>query len=320
MMKLFKNILVYGVLILLVLEALVRIFHLHNDMPERYVAEDGMLKWIPGQNGYTVYGNRRQNFAEYHINNSGYNSYREFKPSESKTEVAIIGDSYIEGFHQNYYNSIGRQIENQLGNGVEVYEYGHSSNDLADQLYTIYSNPEKFSKVDYVILYMKYENDLQRSQYEFIKREPFFPFLRHSKLVVYLLNIGILDPVKNIHHKINLLRNGMFNSNKDQKLNSNKAKLDKDSLYLENFKSLVSKYGFDKNKTAILLDAGVTNTVFLDYLKKDSINIIDFSAPFEKAGGLRKTTLIYDHHWNKTGRKIIAEQISDYLATHLKVK
>lgn len=313
MIRLFKNIVVYGILILLVLEGLVRIFHLHNDLPERYVAKDGMLKWIPGQNGYTVYGNRRQNFAEYHINNSGYNSYREFRPTDSKTEVAIIGDSYIEGFHQNYYNSIGKQVESKL-NDVEVYEYGHSSNDLADQLYLIYANQEKFDKVDYVILYMKYENDLQRPEYEFIPREPLFPLLRHSKLVVYLLNIGILDPVKNLHQKVNSLKSGMLagGGNQDE-TSKNKPKIDRDSLYLENFKSLVSKYGFDKSKTAILLDSRATNSDFLAYLKQENINVIDFAVPFKEAGGHRRTTLIYDHHWNHTGRKVIATEISTYL-------
>ncbi|MGB5692170.1 MAG: hypothetical protein WBM43_06155, partial [Flavobacteriaceae bacterium] len=66
----------YAVLMLLVLECLVRIFHLHKDTPERHIDDKGVEKWVPGQQGYSVTGNRRQNFSEYRINNSGYNSYR----------------------------------------------------------------------------------------------------------------------------------------------------------------------------------------------------------------------------------------------------
>jgi hypothetical protein len=47
--------------------------------------------------------------SEFHINNSGYNFYRAFTPSKDKVEIALVGDSFVEGFHQNYYNSIGKK-------------------------------------------------------------------------------------------------------------------------------------------------------------------------------------------------------------------
>lgn len=310
MVKLIKKITFYFILILLVLEVLVRFFHLHNELPQRYVADDGILKWVPNQQGYSVYGNRRQNFSEYHINSSGYNSYREFSPSDDIIEVAIIGDSYIEGFHQDYNNSIGKKIEKKL-NGIEVFEYGHSSNDLADQLYLINSNKKKFEKVDYIILYLKYKNDLFRSEYKFVKRTPLFPVLRHSKLVVYLLNIGMADPIKNVHKRLGSLKGKVLgNVVKNEK---DAPKIDKDSLYLENFKSLVEKYNFDKSKTSLLLDSRVTDTKFLEYLQKEQIDVIDFADSFEASGGIKKTTLIYDLHWNDFGREIIATEISELL-------
>ena len=80
-------------------------------MPTRQVGSNGIYEWVPGQNGYTVYGNRRQNFSQYRINSKGYNSYREFTPAVDKFEIAIIGDSYIEGFHQDYFRYIGNKIE-----------------------------------------------------------------------------------------------------------------------------------------------------------------------------------------------------------------
>jgi len=307
MIKVLFKLGVYIILILIILEVLVRVFHLHNDMPIRYTAKDGTYKWIPGQHGYTVYGNRRQNFAEYKINKSGFNSYREFKPTKERKEIALIGDSFIEGFHQNYFNSIGKKIENEI-KGIEVYEYGHSSNDLADQLYLIHSNKSTFELIDHIIIGIKYKNDLARDEYKFIERKPFFPLLRNSKLVVYLLNIGITDPIKEIHSK---LRNLKSNA---PKINS-KPIIDKDSLYLENFKILINKYDFDKTKVAFLLDTRVTNQNFINYLKKQNISYIDYSISFKKSK--KPTDLIYDMHWNNNGRTIIANDIIDFIKPKL---
>jgi hypothetical protein len=41
---------------------------------------------------------------------AGFNSHREFfTPSEDKFEIALIGDSCIEGFHQDFYDSTGKK-------------------------------------------------------------------------------------------------------------------------------------------------------------------------------------------------------------------
>ena len=100
MKKLFFKMCIYTFLILIVLEIFVRVFHLTKDYPTRYVDAFGVEKWAPNQNGYSVTGNRRQNFSKFNINSFGYNSYREFTPSKDKKEIALVGDSFIEGFHQ----------------------------------------------------------------------------------------------------------------------------------------------------------------------------------------------------------------------------
>ena len=66
-----------------------RLFHLYNDVPLLlFIDEYGIMKTEPGQKGFSVTGNRRQNFAEFSINDFGYNSYRAFKPSKDKLEIA----------------------------------------------------------------------------------------------------------------------------------------------------------------------------------------------------------------------------------------
>ncbi|XCF05124.1 hypothetical protein ABI125_10350 [Tamlana crocina] len=115
----------YIVLVLLALEGLVRVFHLYNDVPlHLFIDEYGIQKTVPGQVGFSVTGNRRMNFCEFRINKSGFNSYREFTPSADKIEIALIGDSFIEGVNQHYYDSTGKKIENNLIKNIGVCEYG----------------------------------------------------------------------------------------------------------------------------------------------------------------------------------------------------
>lgn len=303
MTSLFKKMFLYFLLILILLELLVRIFHLHNDRPQFYLDEDKTYKRVPFQKGFSVHGNRRQNFAEYSINSSGYNSYREFAPTEEGVEVAILGSSFIEGLHQDYFNSTGKKIEKEL-NHIKIYEYGHITFDLADQLYLLYSNKEVFDLVNYTILELKYPRDLLRDEYKVTERKVVFPILRHSKLLVYMLDIGMIDPLKEVLRKYNIGQKPII---------LNKNDLKSHNLYLENFKTLISKYNLDKSKTAFLLDSREIDPLFLEYLKEKNINYIDFGLPFEHAGD-KPTTLIYDRHWNNYGRILVANEIVKYLS------
>lgn len=307
MFRLIKKITVYGILLLLLLEVLVRVFYLYNERPTRYIDDKGIQKWIPGQEGFTVYGNRRQVFSKYHINKSGFNSYREFVPTMDGLEVALVGDSFIEGFHQNYYNSIGKKVENLLNNSMEVYEYGHSSNDFADQLHIIDSYKDKFDLIDYVILGLKFENDLTRSEYHLIKRQPVLPILRNSKLYIYLQTIGFLDPLKDkaLNAKSSILRRG------SPKEEPKKNEIDNFFTYLKNFQLLVKHYNYDKSKMVMLLDSRITDVRFLEYLDSNDFSYIDIATALERCD--RPTTLIYDQHWNNHGRNIVAKVIADHL-------
>ena len=73
MKKLVIKLGVYAFLILISLEVLVRIFYLGEDKPSRFVDESKVEKWKPNQEGYSVTGNRNQNFVRYNINSSGFN-------------------------------------------------------------------------------------------------------------------------------------------------------------------------------------------------------------------------------------------------------
>lgn len=310
----FKSVL-YFFLILIVSEVFVRIFHLGKDTPTRLLDKYEVEKWAPNQNGFSVTGNRRQNFSEYHINTSGYNSYREFTPTKDKVEIALVGDSFIEGFHQHYYNSIGKKIENSLPK-IEVYEYGYAGYDFADQLHLIHSYKEQFDLIDHIVLGIKFSNDLTRGEYKVVTgrlalESPIHKLLKKSKLLVYCKSIGILDPPQEFMYRmISMLRAKKKTTPIDPK-EILRIKEENERKYLANFESLVSKYGYDKNRFTLLLDSRITSPLFISYLKENNFEYIDFAIPFETSN--RPTTLIYDRHWNNHGRELIANTISQYL-------
>lgn len=321
MKKLFLKCFVYVILIVLALEVYVRIFHLTKDYPSRYIDEYGVEKWMPNQSGYSVTGNRRQNFSEYNINNSGFNSYREYNPTRDKTEIALVGDSFIEGFHQNYNNSIGKKIENIIKD-IDVYEFGYAGYDFADQLHLVYSYQEKFKLIDHVVFGLKFENDLTRPEYNIVQdrvrlESSLYKNLRKVKILVYIQNIGIVDPIKQAPSKFI----SFFKGNKNQKkVVTRKEELLKEEVehkeYLKNFKSLIDIYGYDKSRFTLLIDKEKTPQVFLEYLGNNNFRYIDFSKDMKASKN--PTNLIYDKHWNNNGRKIIASLIADYIKGNIR--
>lgn len=315
MKKLFLKIVLYSILFVIALECLTRIFYLGEDKPNRYLDDNNVEKWVPGQKGFAMTGNRKQNFIEFKINKSGFNSYREFAPTEDKIEVALVGDSFIEGFHQPYASSTGRKIEENFNNKLEVYEYGYSGYDMADQLHMIKSYKKDFDLIDFVYIKLKFNNDLRRSEYEVMKsrlamNSPINNLLKKSKLLIYLTDIGFIDPVKSFIGKAK----GLISNRKPVK----EVPVNQDELnqeYLNNFKNLVELYGYDKEKNVLLIEEEETSVLFLDYLKQNGFNYIDFSQQINHSK--RPTTLIYDMHWNNYGRKLIANLISEDLEQKL---
>ncbi|WP_420600864.1 hypothetical protein [Flagellimonas sp.] len=316
MKKLILKIAFYLIAIIALLELMVRAFHLHTDDPPRYIDKFGVEKRVPGHNGYSVTGNRNQTFSAFKINKEGFNSFREFSPTKDGYEIAIIGDSFIEGFHIDYTNSIGKKIEDNLKYG-EVYEYGYAGYDLANQMHLIYSNKEQFDLIDEIIIYLNFQNDLKRNEYvpntsriALLSSLP-FKIRDNIKLLSYASGIGVLDPIKTFFVKKLPERKAMTQNSDDGIQIAEKISAQEEKVLLENFKDLITLYGFDKTKTSILLDKRETGDRFLAYCNQNDINIIDFSTAFSQSK--KPTTLIYDWHWNEHGRDLIAKEISDYI-------
>ncbi|MDG1572717.1 hypothetical protein OZ410_10355 [Robiginitalea sp. M366] len=315
LLHLAKKLILFTAVTLLVLEALVRIFHLYKDTPARFVDAREVEKWRPGQHGYAVTGNRRQNFSEYRINASGYNSAREYTPDADTLEIALVGDSFIEGFHQDYQASIGRKMEARLP-GVQVYEYGYAGYDLADELHLLQAYREDFQNIDYTLIYLKFPDDLQRSTYQVsydrlrLETGP-YRLLKMSKLVVYLQNIGLMSAARNaVSQGMAALRPTPPPAGPAPAPEAQKAR------YLENLQALLEQYPVDTTKTAFLLDSRNAPEEVLHILGQQGIAYLDYGPAL--AGSATPVTLIYDQHWNDHGREILADTLSAWVALRLR--
>jgi len=296
-------------MLLLALELLVRVFHLHNERPARYLDEHQVEKWVPNQAEFSVTGNRKQNVGEYRINNFGFNSiYDNYNIDPTKNNIALVGDSFIEGFHTNYTKSLGQQIEKKNAN-VKVLEFGYSGYDFADQMHLIKSYNHIFKELDHVIVYLRFTDDLERDAYKKSNRlslnTPVNKLLKKSKLIMYAKDIGLIDPIKNKTTSILSVIKGK----REEALNN--KKLNNDSLYLANFMSLTKEYQFNREKYTLLLDKSLCSKNFLDYLNTNNYKTIDINLAFNKAN--KPVTLIYDQHWSNYGRDLAAKSIANYL-------
>ncbi|MEJ1222641.1 hypothetical protein [Sediminicola sp. 1XM1-17] len=312
--KLIYKLCVSFVVVFLIIECLVRIFHLYSETPKRYIDEFGVEKRVPNQRGFNVTGNRRQHVTEFRINQNGFNTVNTVKPKMDSYEIALVGDSFIEGFHQPYKNSLGQMIESKL-DSVKVLEYGIGGYDMADQMHLLHAYKKEFLNVDKIFLYLKFENDFERSYYEpdydRISRANtiLHKTLKSSKLFIYLTDIGLLGSVKNY---ISDKTKGIKNFNPVYAYNSSVEKKDDlEMSRISNFNDLIDRYGFDKTKTVLLYDGRQAGKKFIAFCNDQGIKYIDFSNTFKNAK--KETTLIYDGHWNSYGRELLAETITDFI-------
>ena len=170
-----------------------------------------------------------------------------------------------------------------------------------------------YKDIDHVVIYMQYTTDLKRDTYSVSNRfelnTPLNRFLKQIKTVVYLRDIGLMDPITHSIDRIkDLMRGKVFS--KDVPEDSKKLE-QADFLKLENFKRLVKEYEYDKIKNVLLLDYRDCSPQFTDYLEQNGFKTIDFSTAFKDAK--IPPTLIYDQHWSNHGRSIIANMIADYI-------
>tara|TARA_B100000315_G_scaffold196233_1_gene187321 strand:+ start:43 stop:996 length:954 start_codon:yes stop_codon:yes gene_type:complete len=303
MIKLIIRVTAFFVFTLLIFEIYIRIFHLYDDVPKVRLDSNKLLVYKPNQNGSYNFGNRKEVDSKYLINSAGFNSAVEYDFSTNTPKIALIGDSYIEGFHQDVNNSIGRMI-NRLSD-YQCFEYGLSSWTLNDYLNLISSDSTLFNQFEYIFINLN-PSDLQFSLYNYWNSEV-------SKLKVDKQNSFIY---KYIYSNVKLLSSanqmGIFNNlGKKIKILSTNNQLESNNndLQLKNFYEILNYFGIPINnkKLIFIFNSNLKyQESFLNHIKQ-GYNFIDLSISFNQSADL--PYFRFDHHWNNKGRMLVAKEI-----------
>lgn len=297
MVKILSKSVLFLVMAFCVMELLVRIFHLHRDTPKMTLDASGIRKFAPNQQGHMAYGGRKQAFTKYRINADGWNSAIEYKLEKtSELRVAIIGDSYIEGFHVDVENSIGRLIEKGTSSSTEVYEFGMSSADLASYVHLLSSESVMMNSCDFIFINIADSTDLYRMNFVGEKdyvtkyKNPLYNIYNMSMFLSYVnANLRILEPIK-----------AKFESSKKKEVSLN---------LIENFNHILSKA--DLNKVVFILNSKKMPASVMTRMNNSNLPFIDYHDPFEASQ--EKLGFGFDIHWNFKAREIIAALITDFI-------
>ena len=303
MIKLIIRVITFFVFTLLIFEIYIRIFHLYDDVPKVHLDSNKLLVYKPNQNGSYNFGNRKEVDSQYLINSAGFNSVVEYDIITNIPKIALIGDSYIEGFHQDVNNSIGRMLDRL--SGYQCYEYGMSSWTLNDYLNLISSDSTQFNQFEYIFINLN-PSDLQYSLHDYWNSD-------ESKLKVDKQNSFIY---KYIYSNVKLISSanqmGFFNNlGKKIKIFSKNNQLESNNndLQLKNFHEILNYFNIPiKNKKLIfIINSNLKYQESFLKLIKEKYNFIDLSISFNESEDL--PYFRFDKHWNNKGRLLVAKEI-----------
>lgn len=269
----------------LILETILSYFKLSaNTIPKSIVNKNYLS--TPYAHGDFVKGGLGEIRTNYFINEQGWNSiinYNDIK--DEKIKIAIIGNSFIEGFHQPVEMSIGRIIEKQTNNKVIVHEYGASSANIQD--FILINNDLLKKNYNYIFIYLM-DIDLENNS-------------------SYIMNSNILIPKETfprlIYNKLNILR--YLNINRSISLSNSE-------IYQQYFKEEKKNYNYNKiffnqyfnKKNIFIFDSLYLSKKYLKNITNEKFNIIITNTPSDFG---------FDKHWNNNGRINFSNTILTYL-------
>lgn len=275
-----------------VFESILRILSLAaHTVPEANVEGNRLLK--PLASGYYVGGGCREIFSHYQINEQGWNSLRDYELDNENTnliKIALIGDSYIEGLQSDVENSVGRLLEQSLGDDYAVHEFGKSGGNIED-----YSRVyEELSQYDYehVFVFLSSQGDLTKKNPTFMGKGNEIPKLN---LLRRCYNASAILRYVNINHGLIESLRKLFGGRDEPEVEGRIAPVADINL------SALSLFG--------------ENVVFLyesDKIDSDVLSLIRIPV-FPVEHSLKPYNHGFDHHWNVNGRANVATTIFGYI-------
>lgn len=129
----------FGVLFALVAEVFFRAAIPASQPPfQAYNPRFGILyhEGCPARSGQFTSGRLARVRTRWNVNEAGWNSPREYLPPAQRDRpcVAVIGNSYVEGFYADVDSGLTGTLERQLGSSGAVYNFGKSGVNAAQML------------------------------------------------------------------------------------------------------------------------------------------------------------------------------------------
>jgi hypothetical protein len=291
-----------AIVTLIVLELLVRAFHLHSDLNRWQSGEGGYYyKNEPGQSGYCVRGGMGQIAAPYRVNSDGWISDHDYQSAYNKPLISIVGGSGVESLFNPSKHHISHFLKEQ-NTDVEVHEYGMSGGTFHTSA-AIIQNEQSLENSD--IIFIMHNVDKYYSTGFFALPDPAgkyqtFAYKAYTnfKLMVYL----------NVNHKLLLRENNGPRAfpfcNLDLETGFEKAL----NVVNQNCNAkivLVINRSFLHEEAYLLL---------MEKLVKRQIPYIDLTDGLLnlKASG-RMYDFGFDHHFNPLGNQLVASEMNKYL-------
>ena len=296
------------IVVLVVLELLIRLFHLYPDINKWSLGENGRyLKNLPNQTGEFVRGSKREIFAKFSINTQGWNALSDYEENPDKPLVSIVGGSGVESFYNPPQEHIGEYLKSFGENTFEVHAYGnpggglHTSGAIIDGEETLRNSQ---------IIFVMHAVDKYFSQ-NFLKglRDPsgkynsaLYKVYENIKLLVYL----------NVNHKllgreINYLDVGL-------------TSLDQEFKEVLEFirKTYERNIVFVINRNGQFEDAYLYLVQTLDELGYPYIDLTQTIHAEKNKGAI--LDFGFDVHPNSLLNKLIAKELHQYLESHQIIK
>lgn len=289
--------------VFIVAEITIRVFGLAAKTLPMYNL-DGDYVIQPGETGYWKRGGLKEINNYYSINSQGYNSIIDFNELNSNNlNIALIGDSYIEGFQTNVKYSIGRQLEKMLGVNVVVHEYGRAGANIIDFV-KVYNKILKPKQYDFTFI-LATDKDLRAKKANNMGKG--------NRVSEKSTTSKIYD---NIHIISYLNINHGFGKHFNDLISKGPESIEKIHFNKESKKITEEQYLKNLNKDALKLLP--KNIIFLyEDQKLNEFFLKNYKFEFKEINHTRKPINHgFDKHWNINGRFNCAKAMADYIKDH----
>jgi len=326
-----------GLAILLLVELSLRCLPASDGPYTIFDASSKILKFDGNKqrNGFYTSGNLAQRKTRWHINNMGWNSDIDYSDHGERPVLALIGNSYVEGFPVDVDKGLAGTLQKKLQSAVDCYGFGYSGSKLSQYL-NISRYVEKTIHPK-IMAFFLFDADVLGSLVPMGQPPQYTLFFQNSKAGITETPIKNFEPhwAKRIYGKLALVR--YFSSNKQQTFGEQSPAKSKalDLAEIDKYYK-VTEYAFEKIRgenpettIMIILDAprrdiyrgeisprsSQSRSIITDVSKKNGFHVIDLTN--HMAGLYQQNHIRFnfrnDYHWNEYGIEVVADQVHQYM-------